>query len=86
MRAEDDRLLQPVHHAGKLPHLHPRISRITGIMPEDLEDAPGFAEGFARFVAWCGEDFVLTTWGNDDISVLHQNIAFYVKGHPIPGL
>ena len=64
--------------------LHPRISRITGIMPEDLEDAPGFAEGFARFVAWCGEDFVLTTWGNDDISVLHQNIAFYVKGHPIP--
>ncbi len=55
-------------------------------MPEDLEDAPGFAEGFARFVAWCGEDFVLTTWGNDDISVLHQNIAFYVKGHPIPGL
>ena len=64
--------------------LHPRISRITGIRQDDLEEAPEFAEGFARFVAWCGEDFVLTTWGCDDISVLHQNIAFFVKGHPIP--
>lgn len=64
--------------------LHPRISRITGIRQDDLADAPDFAEAFARFVAWCGDDFVLTTWGNDDISVLHQNIAFFVKGHPLP--
>ena len=64
--------------------LHPRISRITGIRQDDLADAPDFPEAFARFVAWCGEEFVLTTWGNDDISVLHQNIAFFVKGHPIP--
>ncbi len=64
--------------------LHPRISRITGIRQEDLEEAPEFPEALTRFSAWCGPEFVLTTWGCDDISVLHQNIAFFMKDLTIP--
>ena len=42
---------------GCYKKLHPRISRITGILQEDLYGAPGFEEAFGRFVSWCGEDF-----------------------------
>jgi len=80
MRGSFNQFIAPANYKK----LHPRISRITGITQDDLEGAADFSEVFARFVAWCGEDFVLTTWGCDDISVLHQNIAFFAKGHPIP--
>ena len=57
--------------------LHPRIQRITHITQEQLDEAPSFNEAVAAFAAWCGEDYVLLTWGCDDISVLSQNMAFY---------
>jgi inhibitor of KinA sporulation pathway (predicted exonuclease) len=57
--------------------LHPRIKRITGIRQEGLELAPDFAEAMKNFLDWCGEDFMLFTWGDDDISILAQNLNFY---------
>lgn len=65
--------IHPVHYT----RLHPRIRRITHIEPEDLEEAPEFCEAVAEFAAWCGEDYVLLTWGCDDVSVLHQNMTFF---------
>ena len=64
---------------GLYRKLHPRISRITGITQEDLYGAPGFVEALERFVAWCGEDYALITWGCDDISVFQQNLNFYLE-------
>lgn len=66
-------MIQPQHYIK----LHPRIARITHITPEDLSDAPLFNEAVAAFAAWCGEDYVLLTWGCDDISVLNQNMTFF---------
>ena len=66
-------LIQPQHYI----RLHPRISRITHITQDDLADAPDFNEAMAAFADWCGEDYVLLTWGCDDISVLAQNMAFF---------
>ena len=66
-------LIQPQHYV----RLHPRISRITHITQDDLADAPGFNEAMAAFAQWCGEDYVLLTWGCDDISVLKQNMTFF---------
>ena len=80
MRGSFNQFVAPANYIK----LHPRISRITGIRQEDLDGAPDFSQAFSRFVDWCGEDIALSTWGCDDISVLHQNIAFFVKGHPIP--
>jgi len=64
---------------GLYRKLHPRITRITGIHQEDLRGAPEFKAALERFVAWCGEDFALITWGCDDISVFQQNLDFYLK-------
>lgn len=72
-------LIQPQHYI----RLHPRISRITHITQEDLADAPPFNEAVAAFAAWCGEDYVLLTWGCDDISVLNQNMTFYQCETPL---
>ena len=66
-------LIHPEHYTK----LHPRIARITHITPEELEDAPDFNEAVAAFAQWCGEDYVLLTWGCDDISVLNQNLTFF---------
>ena len=66
-------LIQPQHYV----RLHPRISRITHITQDDLADAPSFNEAVAAFAQWCGEDYVLLTWGCDDISVLYQNMTFF---------
>ncbi len=57
--------------------IHPRIRRMTGLGPEELAGAPAFREALEEFAAWCGEDYVLLTWGCDDISVLHQNVTFF---------
>lgn len=61
----------------KYVNIHPRIRRMTGLGQEELADAPHFAEAMAQFEKWCGEDYVLLTWGIDDISVLQQNIDFF---------
>ncbi len=66
-------LIQPQHYV----RLHPRIARITHISQDDLAGAPSFNEALAAFASWCGEDYVLVTWGCDDISVLYQNMTFF---------
>ena len=72
-------LIQPRHYV----RLHPRIARITHISQDDLMDAPEFNEAMAAFATWCGEDYILLTWGCDDISVLHQNMAFFQCETPL---
>ena len=68
-----NQLIQPQHSL----RLHPRIARITHITQDDLADAPLFPQAIEAFRRWCGEDYVLLTWGPDDISVLNQNLTFY---------
>lgn len=75
-----NRLITPEHYMK----LHPRIRRITGITQEDLSDAPPFAEAYAQFLSWCGEDIAVLTWGGDDISVLKQNVDFFGVGKELP--
>ena len=75
MRGSFNQFVAPANYIK----LHPRISRITGIRQEDLRGAPEFKAALERFVAWCGEDFALITWGCDDISVFQQNLDFYLK-------
>lgn len=68
-----NRLICPVHYV----QLHPRIAKITHITQEELCDADDFQTVVQDFAAWCGEDYVLLTWGCDDVSVLAQNLTFF---------
>ena len=65
--------IAPTHYL----RIHPRIKRMTGLDSENLAGAPNFREALEQFVAWCGEDYALLTWGIDDVSVLYQNIRFF---------
>ena len=65
--------IRPVYYVK----IHPRIRRMTQLGTEELADAPEFLEAMDQFVAWCGEDYALLTWGCDDVSVLKQNMDFF---------
>ncbi|MBQ6399603.1 MAG: exonuclease domain-containing protein [Clostridia bacterium] len=68
--------IAPTHYL----RIHPRIRRMTGLDEESLAGAPTFREALEQFREWCGEDYVLLTWGCDDVSVLQQNIDFFEFG------
>ena len=36
-----------------------------------------FEEVYRRFLEWCGEDYVLCTWGDSDISILKANLKIH---------
>lgn len=75
--------IAPTHYI----QIHPRIRRMTGLGSEELAGAPAFREAMEQFVRWCGEDYVLLTWGCDDVSVLQQNIDFFdCRDIPLPPL
>jgi inhibitor of KinA sporulation pathway (predicted exonuclease) len=66
-------LIKPAYYT----RIHPRIRRMTGLETKDFDEAPLFSEAIHHFESWCGTDYVLTTWGCDDVSVLYQNMTFF---------
>ena len=63
------------------PRLYKRldkhIRKVTGMTEEELASGRPFADVFSDFIAWCGEDAQLVTWGRDDFPVLRRNAAFH---------
>ena len=53
--------------------MNSKVSELTGITSEMLENAPSFSDCITRFVDWCEPDAVFFTWGIDDIRILRQN-------------
>lgn len=74
--------IRPVHYVK----IHPRIRKMTQLGQEELADAPTFLTAMEQFVAWCGEDYALLTWGCDDVSVLKQNMDFFECKAVLPPL
>ncbi len=57
--------------------LDKHIKKVTGMTEEELQTGGAFADVFADFAHWCGEDSQLITWGRDDFPVLRRNAAFF---------
>ena len=55
--------------------MNSKVSELTGITGEMLENAPSFSECITKFVEWCEPDAVFFTWGIDDIRILRQNCS-----------
>ena len=67
------------------PYMHRKISRLTQISNADLAYGFPFKQAFAYFTAWCPEDAVFLTWGNEDFKVLYSNISVHkIKGYHLP--
>ena len=74
--------IRPVHYVK----IHPRIKRMTQLDDETLFGAPTFLDAMEQFSAWCGEDYLLLTWGCDDVSVRKQNMDFHQCSLQLPPL
>lgn len=56
-----------------------KIKELTHIENDDLKDADSFKTVMREFAEWCGDDFLLLTWGDTDIRTLLTNFKFFGK-------
>lgn len=61
--------------------MHKKVQTLTGITNEELKNGTPFPEAFSSFFDWCGEDFIILTWGPDDIPVLKDNLTLHAISH-----
>lgn len=65
--------------------LHYRVREMTKLTPGRLEaEGRSFAEVFADFVSWCGDDAVYCTWGSMDLTQLQLNVRYHGLENPYP--
>lgn len=57
--------------------IHPIISNITNINISDLQKSRCFMEVVSDFIQWCGDDYYICTYGNQDLSELQKNMEYF---------
>lgn len=57
--------------------MNPNVRRLTHIDNRDLKMGVPLEEAVADFRRWCGEDCVFLTWGDNDVSMLRDNLRFF---------
>ena len=65
--------------------LHYRTRQVIGIREKELEDGLPFPEAARAFLSFCGGDYLLCTWGDQDIYELERNLSFYHMDGLLPG-
>ena len=58
-------------------HMHHITSKIIHLHMQDLQRGKPFVEAMKDFQDFCGEDYMLCTWGTLDIFELQRNMKFY---------
>lgn len=67
------RLIKPqVYH-----WIQDSIHEVIHVDYKDLADGAPFPEVIREFFAWCGEEYLFFTWGNQDLTELQRNMNFY---------
>lgn len=66
-------LIKPVLHKK----LHPIIIEITKIKNHDLQMERDFQTVIQEFFQWCGEGYILCTYGSQDLSELQTNLEYH---------
>lgn len=64
--------------------MHFKTQELLHISMKELRQARSFREVIRDFLAWCGEDYVMCTWGAMDLEELQRNIEFYGMENPFP--
>lgn len=57
--------------------MNPIISEITGIRENEFHKAGKFKTVIRNFLDWCGEDYIICTFGNQDIHELEINMHYH---------
>ena len=61
-----------------------RAAKDLAISKAELDGGESFAAVLERFLAWCGEDCLLASWGPNDLRELRANAEFWDLDVPIP--
>jgi len=57
--------------------VYAKYQKLTSITTEMLADAPCFQSVFARFCKWCGNDYIIYSWSDNDIFTLEDNMLYH---------
>jgi 3'-5' exoribonuclease 1 len=57
--------------------LFPLVKRKTKISQEDINKADCFKDVMSRFIKWAGSDYILISWGHDDVHHLSLNCRYH---------
>lgn len=57
--------------------LHPYVKKMTKINPQQLKKGITFSQAMDRFSRWIGQDYILCSWGIDDLLILQENVTFF---------
>lgn len=72
-----------VIHPQLYTTLHPITRKVTHIKEEELAGARKIRDVMRDFFAWCGEDYILCTWGDRDLTELQRNLDFFHLKNPL---
>ena len=64
--------------------MHFMCREITRLTPRELRKGDRFPQVFQRFLEWCGDDYMLCTWGDMDLTELQKNIRYHGLEIPFP--
>lgn len=65
--------------------IHDSIHDVIHINYSDLEKGIPFPQAVREFFEWCGNDYGLFTWGNQDLTELQRNMKYYEMLYLLPG-
>lgn len=63
--------------------LHYKTKEILQMDMGELRAARSFPEVIQDFFAWCGEDYVMCTWGSMDLTELQRNLKYFRVENPL---
>lgn len=60
------------------PFLVRRTRELTGWTDKDLDERGiYFEDACAKFLKWCGSNYMFVVWGGSDLTQLERNMAYY---------
>ncbi|MCD2493302.1 exonuclease domain-containing protein [Lacrimispora sp. NSJ-141] len=63
--------------------LHYKTKEILHMDIQELEKARKFQDVIGDFFKWCGDDYIMCTWGSMDLTELQRNLAFFKVENPM---
>lgn len=57
--------------------MNKKVSKLTKITTAEFQYGFPFPVAIKHFMKWCGEDFILLTWGTEDIAMLRDNMRLH---------
>lgn len=66
--------------------LHYKTKEILNLDVKELEQCRGFKPVIRDFLDWCGDDYLICTWGSMDLTELQRNLSHFHQKNPFPKL